>query len=174
MVQFTTTLLQFAEQGEKTGWTYIAVSAEIAAQLKPGSKKSFRVKGWLDGYAIKQVALIPMGQGDFIMAINATMRKGLKKRKGDKVLVKIALDETAIAPPPEMMECLEYEPAALAYFNSLAQSHQLYFTKWVTSAKTDETKTKRIAHAVNALARRLDYGQMIRLIKQQRKDLMGT
>ncbi len=173
MVQFTTTLLQFAEQGEKTGWTYINVCAEIAAQVKPGNKKSFRVKGWLDSYAIKQVALIPMGKGDYIMAINATMRKGLKKRKGDKVLVKIELDETAIQPPAEMMECLEYEPAALAYFNSLAQSHQLYFTKWITSAKTDETKTKRIAQAVNALAKHLDYGLMMRIIKQQRSDLMG-
>ena len=30
-------------------------------QLKPGCKKSFKVKGKLDGYSISQVSLLPMG-----------------------------------------------------------------------------------------------------------------
>jgi len=172
MVQFTTTLLQFAEQGEKTGWTYLKVPAEIAAQLKPGNKQSFRVKGWLDDYAIHQIALIPMGEGAFIMAVNATMRKGIKKRKGDTVTVNIAVDTNEIKPVAELMECLEDEPAALAFYKTLAKSHQLYFTKWINSAKTEPTKTKRIAQAVNALAKQFDYGQMMRSIKQDRDDLM--
>ena len=87
MLQFNTILKQFNEQGEKTGWTYIEIPAKIAQQLKPGNKKSFRVKGRLDNYEIKGVALMPMGEGDFIMAVNATMRKGIGKRKGDKLKV---------------------------------------------------------------------------------------
>jgi len=63
MVQFTAVILQFAEQGEKTGWSYVAIPAEIAGKLKPGHKKSFRVKGKLDNYPIRQQALIPMGGG---------------------------------------------------------------------------------------------------------------
>ena len=43
MVQFTTTIKRFAEQGEKTGWTYFVVPAEIALKINPGQKKSFRV-----------------------------------------------------------------------------------------------------------------------------------
>jgi hypothetical protein len=41
MVQFTTVIQQFAEQGEKTGWSYITVPHDIAEQLKPG--KFFRL-----------------------------------------------------------------------------------------------------------------------------------
>jgi hypothetical protein len=48
MIKFTATLLQFQEQGEKTGWTYIQVPLAMAQQLKPGNKKVFRVKGKLD------------------------------------------------------------------------------------------------------------------------------
>ncbi|WP_315817401.1 DUF1905 domain-containing protein [Paraflavitalea speifideaquila] len=81
MVQFTTTILQFAEQGDKTRWTYIIIPPDMANQLKPGWKKSFRVKGKLDDHSIKNVALLPHGGGSFLMPINAEMRKGTKNAK---------------------------------------------------------------------------------------------
>ena len=89
MVQFTATIKQFDKQGEKTGWTYIPVSAKQADKINPGIKTSFRVKGLLDNYGIEKVALLPMGDGSFIMPLNASMRKGIKKQKGAKVQVKI-------------------------------------------------------------------------------------
>ena len=64
MIEFTATLKQFAEQGEKTGWTYIEVPADIAQQMNPGNKKSFRVRGMLDGFAVAGMALMPMGGGN--------------------------------------------------------------------------------------------------------------
>jgi len=33
----------------------------------PNNKKSFKVKGTLDSHTIKQTALIPMGDGSFIL-----------------------------------------------------------------------------------------------------------
>ncbi|MGB8193567.1 MAG: YdeI/OmpD-associated family protein [Chitinophagaceae bacterium] len=162
MIQFNTTLQQFEQQGEKTGWTYIAIPAKIAQQLKPGNKKSFRVKGKLDEYAIKGVALMPMGDGDFIMAINATMRKGIKKRRGDKLRVQLEADNKLPPLSADLLECLNDEPAANAYFNSLPYSHRLYFSRWIESAKTAPTKAKRIAQAVNALAKNWGYGEMLR------------
>ena len=81
-VQFTTTIHKFDKQGEKTGWTYIEIPADVAQKMKPGNKKSFRVKGKLDSFNISGIALLPMGGGVFIMALNATMRKGIGKRHG--------------------------------------------------------------------------------------------
>jgi len=121
MVKFSTTILKFDKQGEKTGWTYITISAKIAQQLKPGNKKSFRVKGTLDSFKIEKVALIPMGEGDFIMAINAGMRKGIKKQKGANLKVQLTVDASPILPPSELIECMADEPEALQYFNSLPQ-----------------------------------------------------
>jgi len=81
MIKFSAILLKFSEQGEKTGWTYIEVPAEIAQQLKPNNKKSFRVKGYLDNYYFEEKALLPMGEGNFIMAIKTEIRKAISKRK---------------------------------------------------------------------------------------------
>lgn len=162
MLQFNSILKQFEDQGEKTGWTYIEIPAAIAQQLKPGNKKSFRVKGKLDSYVIKSVALMPMGGGDFIMAVNATMRKGIGKRKGDKLKVQLEADDKLPPLSQDLLECLQDEPAANEYFNSLPYSHRLYFSRWIESAKTAPTKAKRIAKAVTALAKQNGFGEMIR------------
>jgi hypothetical protein len=174
MVQFSTIIKKFDEQGEKTGWTYIDVPHTIAAKLKPGNKKSFRVKGKLDQYSFRGLALIPMGGGDFIMALNATIRKNIGKQKGAKVLVILEADDKfTIKPTREFVDCLRDEPSALEFFKSLPKSHQSYFVKWIDSAKTDPTKTRRIGQAVLALSRKHGFGEMLRALKKDRKDLFG-
>lgn len=162
MISYTTTIQQFAEHGDKTGWTYIEVPADIAAQLFPGNKKSFRVKGRLDHYAISSVAVMPVGDGSFMMALNATMRKGIGKRKGAQLKVSLCKDDKPQQIVPELLECLADEPEAAAFFQSLAPSHQRYFSKWVDDAKTETTKAKRLAICLSGLARKMDYGAMIR------------
>lgn len=166
MVQFTTTILQFAKQGEKTGWSYIKIPAAIAVQLKPDNKKSFRVKGKLDDHEIKGISLLPMGEGDFILAINAAIRKSIRKNKGAKIFVQIEMDNKKPQPPRELIECLKDEPEAFAFFKKLPGSHQNYFSNWIKSAKTEITKTKRIADCVNALSKKFNYAEMMRSLKK--------
>jgi len=48
----------------------------------------------------------------------------------------------------------------------LPGSHQQYFSRWIESAKTDATKTKRIAMAINAFSKKLGYSQMMQLQKK--------
>jgi hypothetical protein len=162
MVQFTITIKQFGHQGEKTGWTYIEIPAHIAQKLNPGVKKGYRVKGKLDNYKIKAVSLIPMGGGVFIIPINATMRKATGKRKGAMLKVTLEVDKEPYKLNSELLDCLTDEPAAKKHFDSLPGSHRNYFSKWIDSAKTVQTKTKRIAMAVNALAKKWGYPEMIR------------
>jgi hypothetical protein len=173
MIQFTTRILQFAEQGEKTGWTYIVVTAVQAGKLIPNNKRSFRVKGKLDDHPIKGVALLPMGEGDFIMALNATIRKAIRKGKGATLKVQLEVDKTRIEPPADLLECLADEPNAMAYFKQMPKSHQNYFGNWVRSAKTDETRARRIARVVTAMAKKQTYGEMLRSEQQNRLDRMG-
>jgi hypothetical protein len=92
MVGFNTIILQFAGQGEKTGWTYIEIPADIAQQMKPGNKKSFRVRGMLDNLAVSGIAIMPMGEGNFIMALRAEVRKGIHKNAGAMLQVKLEED----------------------------------------------------------------------------------
>lgn len=166
MITFTATIKQFGKQGEKTGWTYIEIPGDIANELIPGNKKSFRVKGKLDAFSMKAVALIPMGGGNFIMPLNASVRKNIHKKKGAMVEVKIEVDKEGYKLNNDFVACLADEPKAQAYFNSLSQSHRNYFSKWIDAAKTEPTKIKRITMAVNALAKNWGYPEMIRNSKK--------
>ncbi len=167
MIEFNTIILQFAEQGEKTGWSYIEIPAHLAQELKPGNKKSFRVRGMLDGLAVKGMALMPMGEGNFIMALKAEVRKGIHKNAGAMVQVKIEEDtDYKVEVPDDLQECFEFEPDALAFFNSLPKSHRDYFIKWIEGAKTAETRAKRIVNTINATLRKWNYGQMLREMKK--------
>jgi hypothetical protein len=168
MVEFNTTILQFDKQGEKTGWTYIEIPADIACQLLPGNKKSFRVKGMLDGFTIAGVALMPMGQGNFIMALKADIRKGIHKSAGAMLHVKLEFDnDFKVEMPDDLQECFDFEPDAFDFFSSLAKSHRNYFIKWITDAKTSETREKRIINTINAMLRKWDYSKMIREMRKE-------
>src|SRR5450631_379996 len=113
MVQYSAKILQFNEQGEKTGWSYIRIPAAIAGKLKPGIKKSFRVKGRLDDYEFSKTALLPMGEGNFIMPLKAAVRKAIGKNKGATVNVQMEEDKRELKPPAELLDCLADEPKAL-------------------------------------------------------------
>ncbi|MDQ3279757.1 MAG: YdeI/OmpD-associated family protein [Bacteroidota bacterium] len=171
MVQFTTTIRKFDKQGEKTGWTYVQISAENAENINPGVKTSYRVKGKLDAFAIEKTALLPMGDGSFIIPLNAAIRKGICKGKGDILRVQLELDTTPPALDVDFLECLHDEPEALRFFQSLTKGHQNYFSKWVESAKTSPTKAKRIAMAVIALSRGLGFSEMLQSQKAEKQKL---
>ncbi|GAL86388.1 hypothetical protein MYP_3617 [Sporocytophaga myxococcoides] len=167
MIKFNTIILQFEEKGEKTGWSYIEIPKDVSLQLQPSGKKSFKVKGKLDTYEFKGISLLPMGDGNYIMALNASVRKAIKKNKGAMLVVELTIDTEEKRLSEDFMTCLEDEPNALKFFQSLPKSHQRYFSDWIESAKTESTKTKRIAMSVNGLAMGLGYGEMIRMYKNK-------
>lgn len=168
MLEFTATIQRFKEQGEKTGWTYIQVPAGLATQLVAGNKKGFRVKGFLDNYPFSGISLLPMGGGDFILTLNATVRKGIRKNIGARLNVRMEVDKKPIMPPKELLECLADEPQAMERFNKLTKSHQNYFTQWIKQAKTEPTKAKRIAASINALVNGFGFVEAIRSLRKNR------
>lgn len=162
MVAFTATIDRFGEHGDKTGWSYIRIPEETALQIKPAYRKAYKVKGFLDALAISGMSLLPMGEGDFMLTLKADIRKKLGKNQGATVSVKLEEDRSLRVIPAWLTECLDDDPQAAEYFYSLNNSHQDYFIKWIESAKTEATKTKRLAMSVTAFSRKMDYGQMIR------------
>ena len=115
--------------------------------LKPGQKTSFRVKGTLDAYAIKLVALIPMGQsgetdGAFIMPVNAIMRRGIRKEAGATVRVELAADNDPMLISADLMTCLADDPAALQATLDLAvaQADVVLTSGGVSVGEADHTR----------------------------------
>ncbi len=166
MIQFKAILDKFNEKGEKTGWTYFVIPAHIAQELNPGVKTSYRVKGKIDNFPIKMVALVPMGEGDYIIPFNDRFKKATGKKEGAKIEVFLEIDTDEFPFSQDLLACLEDEPIASEAFYKMPKSHQKYYSNWVESAKTFETKSKRIVQCVFGLANGMDYGQMIRHFKQ--------
>lgn len=169
-IRFETQIEKFGQQGEKTGWTYILIPAEQAEMLKPGDRRGFRVKGKLDQVVIQKVALLPMGEGNFIMPLNADMRKQLRKHLGATIALQLSLDNQQHKPLAVFIECLQDEPLAWQQYNAIAPSHQRYFNKWIESAKTEQTRAKRIAQTVTALAAGKNYAAMLQSLKQKNSE----
>ena len=63
--------------------------------------------------------------------------------------------------PEDLRACLQ-EEGVLHNFDKLAKSHQNYFINWINSAKTIETRTKRIGMTVNAVLMGFSYAEMVR------------
>src|SRR5690606_10645098 len=98
-------LERYEKNGEKTGWTFILLTADIVQQLSD-DKRTFRLKGKLDNYAFNQVAAIPIGQGEFIIPVNAAMRKATGKKEGDKLILQVELDTSELLLSEDLLNTL--------------------------------------------------------------------
>ena len=79
-------------------------------------------------------------------------------------MLKLSLEEDKkpLEVSAELLECLADAPKAEKKFNALPRSHQMYYSKWIESAKTMETKAKRIALTIQAMEKNLTYGEMLK------------
>jgi hypothetical protein len=133
----------------KGGWTY-AVLPDIRAK----GKKAFgwkKVKGTIDGVKIEKYHLMPMKGGTLFLPVKAEIRKKIKKEAGDYVHVILYPDTSVLEVPDEMLMCLQDEPRALKFFNSLSESERRLYIIWVYEAKKIETRTARLVKAIEKL-----------------------
>jgi hypothetical protein len=161
-------IFKYGNMGEKTGWTFLEIDCKEAEQLKPGTKTSFRVKGFIDHVEIKQLALMPVGEGNFILPLKADLRKRLGKEQGAKVRVRLEEDKSEFRLSEDFEVCLGDIPAAKDFFETLSPGHRRYFSNWIESAKTIETKSKRISQAIYGLSNGMGYPEMIRYFKAKK------
>jgi len=98
---------------------------------------------------------MPMGNGKLFLPVKAEIRKKIKKEEGDKVHIILYPDNEPLEVPEEMLLCLQDEPSALKFFNSLSESEHKYYIQWIYSAKKEETKVERLAKTIDRLTRGL-------------------
>ena len=81
MIELTGILIQFGEKGEKTGWTYLKIPAAIAHEIKPDTKVSFRVKGFLDEVSHQWFSFGANGRRQLYFACKNSIAQSHPKRK---------------------------------------------------------------------------------------------
>jgi len=169
MITFEAEIERFSKMGEKTGWTFVTIPKDVANQIKPDCRKSFRVKGLLDELHVTGMSFIPIGEGDFILALNSSIRKQLKKEEGAKLHMQLEEDKTFKIEMPEDLElCLLEERRFLENFLSLPKSHQNYYINWLNTAKTEPTRIKRLTQIVIAMDKKQNFSEMMRSYKNEK------
>ncbi len=143
-MKFHTTIKQ--SEGTATG---IEIPDEVVAGLGPGKKPPVKMN--VNGYAYRStVATI---DGRFMVGFSADHRAASGLKGGDQVDVDIELDTEprTVDVPADLQSALDAEPAAQATFDKLSNSLKGYHVYQVTSAKTDETRQRRIEKSIATL-----------------------
>jgi bifunctional DNA-binding transcriptional regulator/antitoxin component of YhaV-PrlF toxin-antitoxin module len=84
-------------------------------------------------------------------------RKEIRERAGigpgDRMTVEIEPDEAPreVEVPPELARALETAPEAKDAFEGLAFTHRREYAEWVSGAKKQETRNRRVGRAVEML-----------------------
>ena len=169
MHSFKSVIQKFSSKGEKTGWTIIDIPQDILLKLKRKDKKEFRIKGVIDDVKFERMATYPIGEGNYVIALNAEIRKKIGKKEGAMVSLKIELDKSEALQSQELIDCLNEDKIAKKQFDSLLRSHQNYYHRYVYTAKGADTKAGRIVNIINAMYKKMDYGEMIRSLQKKNK-----
>jgi hypothetical protein len=168
MPSFKATIQKYSSKGEKTGWTFVDIPSDIIPRLKLKNKKEFRIKGIIDDVKFERMAVYPVGEGNYIIALNAEIRKKLGKKEGAMISIKFELDQAEALKSKELLDCLAEDKLAKKQFESLLLSHQNYFHRYVWTAKGQATRAGRIVNVINAMYKKQDFGEMIRSLKKEK------
>jgi hypothetical protein len=135
----------------KGGWTYVLVPKILQDDKRPFGY--VKVKGTIDSFEISKMNLMPMSNSEHhFLPVKSEIRKAIGKEAGETVKVTLYHDADPQEIPDEMLACLQDEPKALKFFNTLNDSNKKYYIQWVYGAKTEATKINRMANAINRMS----------------------
>ena len=143
-MRFHTTILQSGPTA-----TGIQVPDEVVEALGVGRRPPVKVT--INGFSYRSTIAV-MG-GVHMVGVSAENRAGAGVQGGDEVDVDIELDTAprTVDVPPDFAAALDAEPKARQTFDALSNSNKGYHVYQLTTAKTDETRQRRIAKSVAAL-----------------------
>lgn len=120
------------------------------ADVGEGAKR-FPVVATVNGYTWR-TSVARMG-GEFLVGLNREVRQGAGVEAGDEVDVHLELDSAPreVEVPTDLAAALAADPQAGATFDRMAFTHRKEYARWITEAKRDETRQRRVQQAVEMI-----------------------
>ena len=133
----------------KGGGAYVVFPYD--AQKEFGTNGKVPVGATIDGVPDKG-ALFRMGKPQHMLGVPKAIRVQLGKQVGDVVAVVLWKDEQPreVAVPAELLTRMK-KAGVLAFFESLSLTHRKEYSRWISEAKKDETRTRRLDKAIELL-----------------------
>jgi hypothetical protein len=129
--------------------TGIQIPDDIVAGLDRGKKPPVRVT--INGHTYRSTVA---SRGDrFLVGVSAENRAAAGVSAGDELTIDIELDTEprVVTVPLDLDRALEPHSGARRFFDGLSASKKQWFVQSVESAKTPETRERRVVKAVELL-----------------------
>ncbi len=107
----------------------------------------------LNGSAELQRALLPHGNGSFVLTVNKALRELLRVGPGNEVAVSLKRDtsEYGLPVPGEFRELLQQDPGGAKYFHALTPGRKRTLLYIIGSVKNPEKRAARAIAVLNHL-----------------------
>lgn len=131
------------------GGAYISIPFDVE---KAFGKKRVKIKASIDGEAYRGT-LVRMGGPQHLLPVLKQIRQMIGKSIGDDVFIELEedLETRQVEVPPDLQQAMEVNSKAQAYFSQLSYTHQKEYVNWITEAKRDVTRLKRIQKTIDLL-----------------------
>ena len=128
------------------GGAYVLFPYDTAKEF--GTKGKVPVKATFDGVAYAG-SLIKYGNPLHMLGLLKAIREQIGKGPGDAVEVVLWKDEAprTVEVPAQFKNLLKSE-GLLAVFEKLSYTHRKEYCRWITEAKKEETRSRRLTKAV--------------------------
>ena len=136
-------------QDAGSGGAFVTVPFDIE---KIFGKKRLKFKATIDGQPYRGT-LVRNGSPYHMLPVLKDIREKIGKSIGDEVNVEFEEDfePRQVEIPTDLLQALESQPSALAYFNRLSYTHQREYVRWINEAKRAETRRDRIQRTIEML-----------------------
>jgi hypothetical protein len=133
---------------ELTSETATAVEVPVDVPAVFGAKRP-PVRGTINGTPFRST--IAVYGGRYYLGINRRLRDEAGVAAGEKVVIELDRDDEprVIDLPVEVAKALTVR--ARSIFDALPYTHQREYVEWITEAKRDETRERRLAKMVEML-----------------------
>ena len=134
-----------------SGGAYVIIPFDVE---KAFGKKRVKIKALIEGEPYRGT-LVRMGSPDHMLLVLKEIRKKIGKSIGDEIFVELEedLEVRQVDVPPDLLQALEANPKAHAFYQHLSYTHQKEYFRWVVEAKREETRQARIRQMIEMLER---------------------
>jgi hypothetical protein len=135
---------------KKMDIAYIAIPFDVENVY--GTKGQVKVKVTFDGHPYRGV-IANMGTGCHIIGVRKDIRKAIGKEVGDIVNVTIEKDEEerVVDMPEDLKKLIFKNRQAREFYESLSYTNRKEYAVWISSAKKEETREKRLEQTLSKL-----------------------
>ncbi len=151
-IRFKAKLLRPVESEKNGSWTFLILPKNASAKLP--SRGMTAIEGTINGFPF-QTTLEPDGQKSHWLKVDRKLSKSAGAEAGDVVTLEIAPASKEPEPtmPADLRKALAAAaPKARALWSDITPNARRDWIHWITSAKQEETRARRIKNACSMLA----------------------